>query len=233
MMIQTIGKTLFKTSGVGLVGGASYGTYLHQTDDGFRRAMQAYRTVLPVALHYRYLEFVDQTVGTTLDDWEALDERYAVSTVSKLGELQGMYCKYCQTAAGWNNTFGEAWIREFRKLENQVPPRDIDAIYQTIEEETAGPSTKALPVLMRYRLVAPRSVKCIGRHYGTEVARLPSRSNTPKPKRYSDTTFIPYGAYAKSWHRNTLSCWRPLKSKMLPNWIIETKRTTWRRSMPT
>lgn len=138
-MIQTIGKSLFKTSGVGLVGGASYGTYLYQTDDGFRRAMQAYRTVIPVALHYRYLEFIDQIVGTTIDDWEALDERYAVPTVSKLGELQGMYCKYCQTAAGWSSTFGEAWIREFRKLENQVPPRDIDAIYQTIEQETDQP----------------------------------------------------------------------------------------------
>lgn len=139
MMIRTAAKGIVRASGVGLVGGVSYGGYLFSTDDGFRRAVQAYRTVVPVALHYRCMEFLDSLYGTTEQDWEALDQKYAVPTVSKLGELQGMYCKYCQTAAGWSNTFGEKWIQEFRKLENQVPPRDIESIYQTIEQETGKP----------------------------------------------------------------------------------------------
>jgi aarF domain-containing kinase len=139
MMIRTAAKGIVRASGVGLVGGVSYGGYLYSTDDGFRRAVQAYRTVVPVALHYRCMEFLDSLYGTTEQDWEALDQKYAVPTVSKLGELQGMYCKYCQTAAGWSNTFGEKWIQEFRKLENQVPPRDIESIYQTIEQETGKP----------------------------------------------------------------------------------------------
>ncbi|KAG7344246.1 ABC1 family-domain containing protein [Nitzschia inconspicua] len=138
-MIRTACQGIVRASGACLLGGGLYGTFLYQTDDGFRRAIQAYQTVIPVALHYRYLEWIDATIGTTQDDWEKLDERYAVPTVSKLGQLQGMYCKYCQTAAGWNNTFGEAWIREFRKLENEVPPRDIKAVYQTVEEETGKP----------------------------------------------------------------------------------------------
>lgn len=52
---------------------------------------------------------------------QVLDQRYAVPTVKKLGELQGMYVKYGQTLAGLTNTFSVAWINEFRKLEDQVP----------------------------------------------------------------------------------------------------------------
>jgi aarF domain-containing kinase len=125
-----------------LTGSFGYGTYLYETDDGIKRAVQAYTTLIPVALHYRFLEFAHKHNLQTMtdEDWDALDDKYAVPTVTKLGQLQGMYCKYCQTAAGWTNTFGEAWIKEFRKLENNVPPRDYDtAIRKTIEEETGKP----------------------------------------------------------------------------------------------
>jgi hypothetical protein len=50
-----------------------------------------------------------------------------------------MYCKYGQTAAGFTNTFGDAWIQELRKLENEVPPRPVEAVHKTIEEETGKP----------------------------------------------------------------------------------------------
>ena len=50
-----------------------------------------------------------------------------------------MYVKYGQMAAGFTNTFGDEWIGEFRKLENEVPPRPIETIYKTIEEETGKP----------------------------------------------------------------------------------------------
>jgi aarF domain-containing kinase len=138
IMIRAASKTALKASGAGLVGATAYGGYLYETDDGVKRAVTAYRAVVPVVLHYRYAEFLEHRLKIQ-QDWDALDEQYAVPTVSKLADLQGMFCKYCQTAAGWNNTFGEPWIREFRKLENQVPPRKVDAILKTIEEETGKP----------------------------------------------------------------------------------------------
>merc|ERR1712238_268367 len=70
-------------------------------------------------------------------EWDELDEQYATVTVEKLGQLQGMYSKYGQTAAGLTNTLGEAWIRELRTLENAIPPRSLAVVRQTIEEETA------------------------------------------------------------------------------------------------
>ena len=133
---STILKTGLKSFGAVSVGGLGcYGTYLYQTDEGIQRTMKFYKTFVPVVLAYRYAEFRN----ATSQEFEELDQHYAIPAVSKLGELQGMYCKYGQTAAGLTNTFGDAWITEFRKLENEVPPRHIDAIHRTIEEETGLP----------------------------------------------------------------------------------------------
>jgi aarF domain-containing kinase len=121
-------------------GGVGYTTYLYETDDGFHRMCQAYSTFVPVVTHYRFAEFRHKHVSPlTNADWEAMDEQYAVPTVTSLGRLQGMYTKYGQTAAGFTNTFSDVWIREFRKLENEVPPRPIESVRRTIEEETGKP----------------------------------------------------------------------------------------------
>jgi predicted unusual protein kinase regulating ubiquinone biosynthesis (AarF/ABC1/UbiB family) len=124
-MLSTALRVGIKASGAVLVGGLGYGFYLHETDEGTKRAVKAYAVFVPVVLHYRWAEARHKFSPLSDEDWEAMDERYAVPTVIKLGELQGMYCKYGQTAAGFTNTFGDAWIRGFRKLENEVPPRPI------------------------------------------------------------------------------------------------------------
>lgn len=129
--IQMSGATL-------LSGGLGYGVYMYQTDDATQRAMKAYSILIPVVLHYRYMEARDKYLNNvTSDDWNHLDELYAQSTVRRLGQLQGIYVKYCQTAAGFHNTFSETWIQEFRKLEDQVPPpHPIETVYETIKQET-------------------------------------------------------------------------------------------------
>jgi aarF domain-containing kinase len=116
-----------------------YGTYKYNTDEGTRRAVQAYSTFIPVILHYRFLQYQQHLFNNvTDDDWKLLDALYAIPTVATLGELQGMYCKYGQTAAGFTNTLGDAWIYELRKLEDQVPPRPLESVIQTIQQETNG-----------------------------------------------------------------------------------------------
>jgi aarF domain-containing kinase len=123
-----------------------YGTYQYQTDEGSRRAVQAYTTFVPVILRYRFLQAKQRWLvrrqalaGTDVgDEWRALDELYAKPTVEKLGDLQGMYTKYGQTAAGFTNTLGDAWIQELRKLEDQVPPRSVSVVKETIQQETNG-----------------------------------------------------------------------------------------------
>lgn len=133
---QTTGATL-------TLGGGGYTTYLYETDEGFHRMCQAYSTFVPVVMHYRFAEFRNNNFAPLSDaEWEAMDERYAVPTVTSLGKLQGMYTKYGQTAAGFTNTFSDVWIREFRKLENEVPPRPIESVRRTIEEETGKASVE-------------------------------------------------------------------------------------------
>lgn len=134
-------RKLSARSAGALIGGTvGYGLYMYQTDEGSRRGIQAYFTFVPVILHYRWLEARETYLGqsVTAEDWQALDDRYAVPTVAKLGELQGMYCKYGQTAAGFTNTLGPAWIHELRKLEDQVPPRSVECVVETIQQETGG-----------------------------------------------------------------------------------------------
>lgn len=130
---------------VAATSGLAYTTYLYQTDDGFHRMVEAYTALVPVVIQYRMAEFRHRHSSyfffTPLSDadWKAMDERYAVPTVTKLGQLNGMYTKYGQTAAGFTNTFSDVWIREFRKLENEVPPRPLESVRRTIEEETGKP----------------------------------------------------------------------------------------------
>eukprot|EP00536_Pseudo-nitzschia_multiseries_P001148 jgi/Psemu1/282819/fgenesh1_pg.14_\ len=124
------GATLF-------TGGVGTGAYLYQTDEGAKRSIQAYSSFAPVILHYRWAELKDKYLSPmSEEDWEELDEKYAKPTVAKLGELQGMYSKYGQTSAGLTNTLGDAWIRELRTLENEIPPRSAEVVRKTIEEET-------------------------------------------------------------------------------------------------
>ena len=138
-MLRSAAKIGAKVTGAGLAIGAGYGAYLYETDEGSERAIRAYSTMVPVVLHYRLVEAKDKLVGTTPEEWEALDTFYAERTVQKLGELNGVYVKYCQTAAGFHNTFSETWIEQFRKLESDVPPRPIETVYETIRKETRKP----------------------------------------------------------------------------------------------
>mmetsp|Transcript_65040 Transcript_65040/g.76386 ORF Transcript_65040/g.76386 Transcript_65040/m.76386 type:complete len:579 (-) Transcript_65040:44-1780(-) len=128
-----------KAAGTILAGGTGVGGYLYATDDGMKRSFQAYSTFAPVILHYRMTELKNKYISSVSEEeWEALDETYAKRTVEKLGRLQGMYSKYGQTAAGLTNTLGDAWIRELRTLENEIPPRPLSVVRKTIEEETPG-----------------------------------------------------------------------------------------------
>lgn len=145
-LIYRVGsRTALAVAGSGAAGGA----YLYATDEGAQRSMKAYSTFAPVILAYRIMELkASKPYGTILtetvsdDDWEKLDEEYAAKTVAKLAQLQGMYAKYGQTAAGLTNTLGDAWIRELRTLENEIPPRSLDCVRATVEEELSAGGTR-------------------------------------------------------------------------------------------
>lgn len=141
MFSSSAARIGIKAAGSLLVGGAGAGTYLYSTDDGAKRSIQAYSTFAPVIIHYRLVELKDKYVTKVQEEeWEALDEKYAKATVEKLGQLQGMYSKYGQTAANLSDTLGDAWIRELRTLENEIPPRPLEVVRKTIEEEFPGKS---------------------------------------------------------------------------------------------
>ncbi len=139
MFASSAARIGVKVAGSLLVGGVGAGSYLYSTDDGAKRSIQAYSTFAPVIIHYRFVEFKDKYVSKVKEEeWEALDEKYAKATVEKLGQLQGMYSKYGQTAANLTDTLGDAWIRELRTLENEIPPRPLEVVRKTIEEEFPG-----------------------------------------------------------------------------------------------
>ena len=121
-------------------GGAGLG-YVYTTDEGFRRALRVYYEFGPVVAAYRMEEYKHKFMPPKNEEereaaWKRLDEKNATRCVKVLGELQGMYVKYGQTAAGFTNTLGDAWCRELRTLEDTVPPRSASVVRRTIEEET-------------------------------------------------------------------------------------------------
>lgn len=93
--VATVARVGAKVAGAGLAGGAGYGLYLYETDEGYERAMKAYATMVPVVLNYRLLEAKEKylSLETSEEEWKMLDEFYAQRTVKKLGEMQGVYVK--------------------------------------------------------------------------------------------------------------------------------------------
>lgn len=140
-MSRAASNIALRATGVSILSGSGYATYLYNTDEGTSRMMQAYSTFIPVILHYRILEARNKLFPSTVSkqDWIDMDHLYAKPTIQKLGELQGMYCKYGQMAAGFTNSFSEIWLSEFRKLESEVPPRSVEVVYKTIQEEMKKP----------------------------------------------------------------------------------------------
>lgn len=139
-MLRISTSTAIKTTAAAaLTSIAGYSTYLYNTDEGTRRACKAYSIMVPAVLKYRFLEAQSKVREVTEEEWLALDQQHAAPVVARLGELQGMYTKYGQTAAGLTNTFSDSWIKEFRKLEDKVPYRPSNVVINTIEEETGKP----------------------------------------------------------------------------------------------
>ena len=101
--------------GIGTTGlVASLGVYVkikRDRDEGFRRALRLYSVAGPVVLAYRTTEFrhkyaflSPKTQEARDKEWNDLDDKYSGVIVDLLNELQGMYTKYGQIAAGMTNT---------------------------------------------------------------------------------------------------------------------------------
>lgn len=136
-------RFLRRASAGAAAGASAYAAYEYKTDEGFRRACQLYLRIGPVVFVYRAVEFKHALLQAPEDvaeqEWRALDRRFAVPVVKTLEELQGMYTKYGQIAAGMTNTLSPIWIEQLRHLEDAVPPRSVEVVYRTIVEETGRP----------------------------------------------------------------------------------------------
>ena len=136
-------RFLRRASAGAAAGASAYAAYEYNTNEGFRRACQLYLRIGPVVFVYRAVEFKHALLQAPEDvaeqEWRALDRRFAVPVVKTLEELQGMYTKYGQIAAGMTNTLSPIWIEQLRHLEDAVPPRSVEVVYRTIVEETGRP----------------------------------------------------------------------------------------------
>ena len=169
---------MLRRGGAAIVGAsAAAATYKYCTDPGFERAVRLYTSLGPVVVHYRCIEFRQRWLASSPAnaeaEWQALDRRYAASSVRTLESLQGMYTKYGQIGAGMTNTFSHIWIEELRKLEDKVPPRSAEVVMQTIAEETG----KEVSATFSYFDPEPLGSASIGQVHravlasdGTEVA---------------------------------------------------------------
>jgi len=117
--------------------------YKKDTDEGFRRAVRLYSVAGPVVVRYRLTEMKHgisftrpETKAERDEDWNKLDQRYSSVIVDLLNELQGMYTKYGQTAAGLSNTFSQTWIEKLRTLEDACTPKSREVVERTVLEET-------------------------------------------------------------------------------------------------
>ena len=111
------------------------------------RTARLYAVAAPVVIRYRYLEqaqklFPRPDEETANAEWHALDVAHADHIVDMLKDLRGMYTKYGQMAAGLTANVSEHWSERLRDLEDAVPPRPVDDVLRTIEEETNKPWTE-------------------------------------------------------------------------------------------
>ncbi len=125
----------------GITGVASaLGYYRYENDEGFQRTVKLWSKLGPTVAHYRFLEFKLKFIkpsnpADAEKEWDQLHNRYCKDTVEALRQLQGMYTKYGQLAAGLTETFPKVWIDELRTLEDKVPAQPKEVLLRTITED--------------------------------------------------------------------------------------------------
>jgi aarF domain-containing kinase len=121
--------------------GAAYLSYRYKTDEGFERSIRLWTNLGPVVAHYRAIEFkhnhlnMPSSEEEKTKEFDALHERYCIPTAVMLRDMKGMYTKYAQICAGFTDLFPPIWINELRTLEDQVTPKPIEVVKQTIRED--------------------------------------------------------------------------------------------------
>ncbi|KAL7517784.1 hypothetical protein ACHAWX_002675 [Stephanocyclus meneghinianus] len=114
---------------------------------GFRRTIQFWRGLAPMALQYKFLKFKSLKIDR-VDDAEyqrriaAFRQRNAPQLVDLILSLGGIYVKIGQVMS----TIGagllpDEYVRALRPLQDGVPPKDLDRISKIIEEGTGKKMT--------------------------------------------------------------------------------------------
>jgi aarF domain-containing kinase len=115
---------------------------LYAINPGFRRTCQFWSSVTPVAIEYRLLKFKSKFIDKVDDDEmkrriSSFHKRTAPKMVSMVQYLGGIYVKIGQMLATVGAGFlDDEYLRALRPLQDGLPPRSKQQIYDIIERST-------------------------------------------------------------------------------------------------
>eukprot|EP00928_Gymnodinium_smaydae_P032594 TRINITY_DN23561_c0_g3_i1.p1 TRINITY_DN23561_c0_g3~~TRINITY_DN23561_c0_g3_i1.p1 ORF type:complete len:576 (-),score=70.69 TRINITY_DN23561_c0_g3_i1:624-2294(-) len=121
------------------VGGAAYG-YL--TDEGFQRMVDFNRLVLPIALHYKFVQYRVQGLNDEAQAaaYEPLHQKYAPRSLDISLRMRGFYIKLGQVASNIGRTsLPDVYTDTLKVLQEDCPSQPFTIVRQIVESELGTP----------------------------------------------------------------------------------------------
>ena len=124
--------------GGGLVIAGSVAAYAI-IDPGFGRSVTFWRKAFPIYAHYRAVEWMYSEHSDYDDKLLALHRRYADRTLAIILEMRGFYVKIGQLGSQRDDFVHEEYLVRLRRLQNDVPPKDVAYVKELIVAEMGRP----------------------------------------------------------------------------------------------
>jgi len=115
--------------------------YALSRDEGFRRAMMFNVDVLPIALHYKYVEVTTRKVSPEERSkaFGQLHARYAPTALDIVLRQKGFYVKCAQFLSQYSDALPAEYIEAFKILRDDAPAMPYAQVKQIVEQELGVP----------------------------------------------------------------------------------------------
>lgn len=125
-------------------GGGVIGLTAYKVDEGFRRAVQFNRDVLPIALHYKAVELLSSRWESrdASNAFKTLHATYAPISLDIVLRQKGFYVKTAQFLSQYPDVIPDEYVEAFKILRDQAPSLPFDHVQTTIERELGLPLEK-------------------------------------------------------------------------------------------
>eukprot|EP00933_Yihiella_yeosuensis_P070737 TRINITY_DN78893_c0_g1_i1.p1 TRINITY_DN78893_c0_g1~~TRINITY_DN78893_c0_g1_i1.p1 ORF type:complete len:591 (+),score=94.70 TRINITY_DN78893_c0_g1_i1:58-1773(+) len=124
-------------------GGCLLASVQYNRDEGFRRAVHFNCNILPIALHYKFLELLSSYgwlgADASTEAFARLHKRYAPRTLEIVLEQKGFYVKTAQFLSQYPDVLPKDYVEAYKILRDDAPSMPFEQVKSIVENDFGLP----------------------------------------------------------------------------------------------